>query len=86
MKDGKIDLYDIPEMVMLIADLVSTKKTTPDELTKVMTELFNYIMDHYNLFPNDEAQKEGFKRLFEMSVKLVLFQPKVKEMCSWCVV
>jgi hypothetical protein len=85
MKDGKIDQYDIPEMVMLIADLSSTKKMTSDELAKAMTDLFNYIMDHYKLFPSDEAQKEGFKRLFEMSVKLVLFQPKIKEMCSWCV-
>jgi hypothetical protein len=84
MKDGKIDMYDIPELVMLITQISASKKTTADELATTLNELFTYIMDHYNLFPDNEAEKAGFKKLFDASVRLVLFQPKIKEMCSWC--
>ena len=45
MKDGKIDQNDIPELVILITELSGTKKLTKEGLT----ELFDYIMDHYDL-------------------------------------
>jgi len=84
MKDGKIDQNDIPELVLLITDLVGTKKMTPDKLETSIQELFDYIMDHYKLFPDDESEKATFKKLFDMSVKLVLFTPNLKNMCSMC--
>ena len=80
MKDGKIDQNDIPELVMLITDLAGTIKMTKEGLT----ELFDYIMDHYKLFPADETEKANFKKLFDMSVKLVLFTPNLKKMCTGC--
>ena len=86
MKDGKIDQNDIPELVMLITDLSGTKKMTSDQLAKAISELFDYIMDHYKLFPEGDSDKANFKKLFDMSVKLILFTPNLKKMCSGCLV
>lgn len=85
MKDGKIDQYDIPEIMLLITDLLmapTSPKMTIEELGVKIVELYEYIMTHYKLFPEDEQQKEQFKRLFDMCVKLVLVQPKIKKACN----
>jgi len=85
MKDGKIDQFDIPEIMLLITELITTSentKVTMEQLENSIQSLYEYIMTHYNLFPQDEQQKESFKRLFEMCVKLIIFQPKVKESCK----
>ena len=85
MKDGKIDQFDIPEIMLLITELITTSensKVTIDQLQHSIQSLYEYIMTHYNLFPQDEQQKESFKRLFDMCVKLIIFQPKVKESCK----
>jgi hypothetical protein len=81
MKDGKIDISDVPEMVMLVTKLVSVKKMTQDEMVQAIEGLFEYIMDHYKLFPDNEAEKEMFTKIFDMSVKLVMFTPTVKKLC-----
>ena len=85
MKDGKIDQYDIPEILLLITDLIVTseqKKVTQEELENSINCLYQYIMNHYKLFPEDETQRESFKKLFEVSVKLIMVQPKVKKGCK----
>ena len=85
MKDGKIDHFDIPEIMFLITDLVASteeSKVTMEQLQNSIRSLYEYIMTHYNLFPEDEQQKESFKRLFEMCLKLIIFQPKVKDACK----
>jgi hypothetical protein len=41
-------------------------------------------MTHYKLFPEDDGQKEQFKRLFDMCVKLALVQPNIKKACKSC--
>lgn len=87
MKDGKIDEYDIPEIVLLLTDLImapSAKKMTPEELSAQLSGLYDYIMDHYKLNPTDDAQKQNFKRLFDMSVRLALIQPNIKKACASC--
>ncbi len=87
MKDGKIDNNDIPEIVLLITDLITTPgsgKITIEQMGETINEMYEYIMSHYNLFPEDEQQKENFKRLFDMCVKLVLIQPNVKKACKKC--
>lgn len=87
MKDGKIDQNDIPEIMLLITDLLmapASPKMTIEELGEKINELYEYIMTHYKLFPDDEQQKEQFKRLFDMCVKLVLVQPKLKKACKNC--
>ena len=86
MKDGKIDEFDIPEILLLITDLVATseqKKMTLPQLEESIKTLYTYIMEHYKLFPEgDEAKKESFNRLFDMSVKLIMFQPNIKKTCK----
>jgi hypothetical protein len=87
MKDGKIDQNDIPTLVLLITNLISTpqsSKLTLKELGHTINELFNYIMSHYKLFPDDLQQQAAFKSLFDMCVKLVLFQPNVIELGKKC--
>ena len=83
LKDGKIDQYDIPELLLLVADLQTTSMTEED-FRVAITELYEYIMTHYKLFPEDEIQKANFKRLFDSSLKLVLMQPKVKKAVKRC--
>jgi hypothetical protein len=85
MKDGKIDQFDIPEILLLVTDLISTSensKITMEQMENSINALYEYIMTHYKLFPEDSAQKESFERLFNVCVKLVIFQPKVKESCK----
>ena len=82
MKDGKIDQNDIPTIVLLITELSSSKKMSTPEFEKSLTEMFEYIMDHYKLFPDNEDEKKNFQKLFDMSVKLVLLTPNIKKMCS----
>lgn len=80
LSDGKIDSKDIPTVVMLILDLVSTPgmaKMTMKELNDTIGEMYNYIMTHYNLFPGDPEEQLVFKRMFDISVKLALLQPSV---------
>lgn len=87
MKDGKIDNNDIPEIVLLITDLITAPgsgKMTIEQMGETINEMYEYIMSHYKLFPEDEQQKENFKRLFDMCVKLVLIQPNVKKACKKC--
>jgi hypothetical protein len=87
MKDGKIDEYDIPEIMLLLAELTMTptsKKMSAEDLTEQLNQLYEYIMTHYKLFPEDERQKQNFKRLFDMSLRLVLIQPTIKAACKSC--
>jgi len=87
MKDGKIDNNDIPEIVLLITDLITAPgsgKMTIEQMGEMINEMYEYIMSHYKLFPEDGEQKENFKRLFDMCVKLVLIQPNVKKACKKC--
>ena len=85
MKDGKIDQFDIPEIMLLITELISTnekQKFTIQQLENSIDALYNYIMTHYKLIPEDPVQKESFQRVFNMCVKLIIFQPKVNKSCK----
>ena len=88
MRDGKIDQYDIPEILLLITEIMNNSnvvntKLTADNLTSLIKELYKFIEKQYNLVP-DESQKEGFDRLIDSCIKLVLFQPKVKNTIKNC--
>jgi hypothetical protein len=85
MKDGKIDQFDIPEIMLLITDLITTSeksKITIDQLENSINTMYDYIMTHYKLMPEDSDKKESFERLFNMCVKLIIFQPKVNKSCK----
>ena len=80
MKDGKIDNNDIPRIVLLITDLITFSGKSEDDgntLSSSITELYEYIMGHYKLFPEDEVLKTEFKTLFDTCIKLALYQPSI---------
>lgn len=88
MKDGKIDQYDIPDIVYLITDVITSLPTasnlTPDSLEALLALLYNFIVNKYNLIPTD-GNREGFKRIFESSIRLALLQQKTVKNCfSFC--
>ena len=85
MADGKIDKNDIPTLVLLVTDLITTPNSTPvttEQLAASIDSLYTYIMTHYNLLPADEAQQAEFKTLFDICVKLALFQPNINKKCK----
>ena len=88
MRDGKIDQYDIPEIIFLITEIMNNSsvvntKLTAENLASLIKELYKFIEKQYNLVP-DESQKEGFDRLIDSCIKLVLFQQKVKTAVKKC--
>jgi hypothetical protein len=88
MKDGKIDQYDIPEILFLITEIINNSslvntKLTPEILTSLIKELYKFIEKQYNLLP-DETQKAGFDRVIDSCIKLILVQPKVKTTIQNC--
>ena len=88
MRDGKIDQYDIPEIIFLITEIMNNSsvintKLTAENLASLIKELYKFIEKQYNLVP-DESQKAGFDRLIDSCIKLILFQPKVKTAVKKC--
>ena len=88
MRDGKIDKYDIPEILFLITDIMNNSsvintKLTPENLASLIKEIYKIIEKQYNLVP-DESQKAGFDRLIDSCIKLILFQPKLKTTITNC--
>ena len=85
MADGKIDKNDIPRIMLLITELITTNgSVTTEQLAESINSLFSYIMSHYRLFPEDEAQKAEFKQMFDVCVKLALFQPTINKAVKKC--
>jgi len=86
-KDGKLDKNDIPAIVLLITELIMDSNTTAsrknipttEQISASIDSLYNYIMTHYKLFPEDEQQKTAFKAMFDICVKLALFQPNANK-------
>jgi hypothetical protein len=87
MKDGKIDQYDIPDLVFLITDVITSNTSnfnlTTDSLEALLVLLYNFIVNKYNLIPTD-GNREGFKRLFESSIRLAMLQPVVDKAVKNC--
>ena len=83
MKDGKIDEYDVPEIILMITELMTDKKLSADDWSDQVSQLYDYIMEHYKLSPTDEKQKQNFRRLFDLSVRLAQMQPNFKT-CTSC--
>lgn len=79
MTDGKIDAHDIPTLVCLFTDmLTSSTTTTSTNLTMELQSLFDFIMTHYQLFPADGEAALDFKKMFDACVKLVLYKPPTR--------
>lgn len=84
LSDGKIDQYDIPELILLITKLSSEHliPTSTEDLHGKIIELYAYVMKKYDLYPKNVEEREVFDRLFQSSVKLVLFQPIIQSKCT----
>ena len=86
MRDGKIDQYDIPEIIFIVTSLINNTPSitlTAENLTDLVRKLFDFIIREYKLTP-DETQKENFNRLIESCIKLVMIQPKLKDAVNKC--
>ena len=85
MKDGKVDQYDVPEIVFLISDTLNSKpsfKITKELLPPLIKMLYNFIVDTYKLVP--EEKKAEMERLVDSSVRLLMLQPVVNEKLTSC--
>ena len=86
MKDGKIDQYDIPEIIFIVTSLINNTPSitlTAENLSELVKKLFEFIVKEYKLTP-DETQMASFSRLIESSIKLVMLQPKIKDAVNKC--
>lgn len=84
LSDGKIDQYDIPELILLITQLSleNLVPTSTEDLNGKIIELYSYVMKKYDLYPKNMEERLVFDRIFQSSVKLVLFQPIIKTKCN----
>lgn len=84
MSDGKIDQYDIPELILLLTQL-STRQIIPtstEDLNVQINELYAYVMKKYDLYPKNVEERAVFDKMFQSSIKLVLYQPILRSKCS----
>jgi hypothetical protein len=82
MRDGKIDLTDVPEMIHLVTLGYNKSKkfsVTFNQLPELLTNLALRIIEKYDLIP-DELQ-DDFKKILQSSINLILLSPRIKKMC-----
>ncbi len=85
MKDGKIDQYDVPELVFIITDSyneMSRFRLTYDELPQLIKMIYNFMVEKLNLIPEDKRSE--FDRLVDSALRLVMMQPVVKQAVTSC--
>jgi hypothetical protein len=86
MHDGKVDQYDIPEIVFVISETVNSLpsfQVTSEIVPVLIKMLYNFIVDTYKLVPEDK--KADFERMVDSSLRLLMLQPKVKEGLNRCI-
>ena len=79
IKDNKVEQTDIPEFVFLIMEAYNSlpkAKLTKKEIPEFISCVYNYLVDKYNLIPNEEKNK--YKNLVVSSIKLVLMTHQLK--------
>ena len=87
LKDGKIDEFEIPQLVLLMSEFVSrpsSPKLTAEMLTARMNEMYSYIMTHYNLYPVDQYEKDRYQKLFDTAVELLVHNPRLMKNANSC--
>ena len=85
MHDGKVDQYDIPEIVFVISETVNSLpsfQVTSEVVPVLIKMLYRHIVDTYNLVPEDK--KADFERMVDSSLRLLMLQPKIKEGLNGC--
>ena len=85
MKDGKVDQYDVPEIVFVISETINSRpsfKIQKELLPVLIKMLYNFIVDTYKLVP--EEKKAEIERLVDSSLRLLMLQPMVTEGLTRC--
>ena len=85
MKDGKVDQYDIPEIVFVISETVNSRpsfKISKELLPPLIKMLYNFIVDTHKLVP--EEKKAEIERMVDSSLRLLMLQPMVSEGLTRC--
>lgn len=83
MHDGKVDTKDIPEVMIILTECYNNLgkiKVTNDELPDLFHEIIYYVINKYNLLPDDEVNE--FMNMIEMGIKLIMIKPIVRKGCS----
>lgn len=87
-RDGKIDQYDIPDIILIIVDILNNHseiKFNASILGELVSELIMYIIQKYKLV-RDAEQQETFNRLIKASLQLLLLQPFTKDCNCKCTI
>ncbi len=82
MSDGKVDAYDIPEIMAIVTECynnLSSIKVTYEELPDILREIVDYIFTKYAVVP--DKQEEKFKKMIDNVITLIMLQPKIKKGC-----
>ena len=85
LKDGKIDQYDVPELVFLITDAYNSMQSVRLEykdLPVLIKLIYNYMVDKLDLIPVDKRAE--FERLVDSALRLVMLQPAVSRGVNSC--
>lgn len=84
-KGGKIDQYDIPQIIFLITDSynqMSKLRVSTEELPELLEKLYTYIVEEFELIPVDK--RSDFDKLVDVAINLIMMQPKVQKQVSRC--
>jgi hypothetical protein len=82
MKDGKVDAYDIPEIMTIVTECYNNLgriKVSYEELPDILREIIDFIFEKYQIVPDE--QEEKFKNMIDTVIKLIMLQPKIKKGC-----
>ena len=82
MNDGKIDMKDIPEIMMLVSECYNNLKkvkVTYEELPNLFEEVIDFILDKYKLI--DQDNEDEFKSMINVAIKLIMLKPGIKKQC-----
>ena len=80
MADGKIDLKDLPKLILLIMKAYNSSskfELTYDELPELIGFVSEHILDKYKMVPEDQIDE--YNQLIEYGIELVLMKPRVKK-------
>jgi hypothetical protein len=83
MRDGKVDAYDIPEIMTIVTECYNNLgniKVTNKELPNILSEIVDFIFTKYDVIPDD--QEEKFKKMINNVITLIMIKPKIKKGCK----
>jgi hypothetical protein len=81
-KDNVIDKNDIPALMVLIGDCynnINQFHISYEDIPDLMNELITYLLNKHNLVKEDN--KEAVFDMIENCIKLIMFQPRVRNKC-----